>query len=35
MTKELSILRIMKQHKCDWEAACKKENEKRSLKEFI
>jgi len=35
LKKELNILKIMKEKKCSWEEAFKKENEKRTLKEFF
>jgi len=35
MNKEIKILRIMKEEKCDWEEAQKRQRERKSLSEFF
>jgi len=35
MNKELKILRIMKEEKCAWEDAVKKQKERKELKDFF
>jgi|TARA_Y100000310_G_scaffold142362_1_gene141797 hypothetical protein len=35
MNKEIKILNIMKEEKCDWEEAQKREKERKELKEFF
>jgi len=35
MNKELKVLKIMMEEKCDWEEAIKKESERKSLNEFF
>ena len=35
MNKEIKILKIMKEEKCDWEEAKKREKERKELHEFF
>jgi hypothetical protein len=35
MNKEIKILKIMKEERCDWEEAHKREKERKDLKEFF
>jgi hypothetical protein len=35
MNKEIKILKIMKEERCDWEEAQKREKERKDLKEFF
>gem|GEM_PF-2333556 len=35
MEKEVEILKIMKIHKCSWEEAAKKRDERKRLQEFF
>jgi|APSaa5957512576_1039674.scaffolds.fasta_scaffold75827_2 hypothetical protein len=35
MNKEIKILKIMKEERCDWEEAQKREEERKDLKEFF
>ena len=35
MNKELNVLKIMNSEKCCWEEALEKEEERKSLNEFI
>jgi len=33
--KQIKILEIMEKEKCDWEEAVKREEERKSIKDFI
>jgi len=35
MNKELKIVKIMKDEKCDWEEAAKKQKERKELRDFF
>jgi hypothetical protein len=35
MNKEMRILRIMREEKCDWEEAARKDIERTNLKQFF